>query len=102
MSLFLHKEEKKETFILLSITRLEEDGKVDMHSPMILVHTRTSILHYCSIEMHIAAIFSQVFSQEEFFSLTYGCLFPDLPASFEGEGGGEWVPMRFPPFPLFY
>ena len=54
MSLFLQKEETKETFLILSIIRLEEDGNVHMHSPRLLVHTRTNILHYCSTEMHIA------------------------------------------------
>ena len=55
------KKKTKEIFLLLSIIGLEEDGKVHMHSPRILVHTRTITLLYCSIEKQVVEIFSQLF-----------------------------------------
>ena len=63
MSLFLQKEETKETFLLISVIELEEGGDFHMHNKRKIVHTRTITLHYFSIEMQIAEIFSQVFTQ---------------------------------------
>ena len=64
-------------FLLLSIIRLEEDEKFHTHSFKMLMHRRTMILHGCSTELQIVAIFSQVFVQREIFSLKYGSSFPD-------------------------
>ena len=45
------RETKVTTFILLSITRLEEGGEVHMHYTRELLHTRTITLHHYSTEM---------------------------------------------------
>ena len=42
-----------------------------MQSPRMLMHRKTLILHGFSLELQIAAIFSQVFAQRGFFSLKY-------------------------------
>ena len=67
-----------------------------MHSPRMIMDRRTNIFHYCSTEMQIAAIFSQVFAQRENFSLKYGSLFLDYLLYFEGG-----FPMNFSHFPYF-
>ena len=54
------KVETKETF-----NRLKEHGKVHMHSPRMVMHRRTMILHGLSIEMYIAATFCKLFPKEE-------------------------------------
>ena len=65
-----------------------------MDNPRTLMHRRTMIKHGFSIELQIATIFSQVFSQREKISLKYGSLFPD---SYLFWGGG--FPWGFPHFP---
>ena len=68
-----------------------------MHSLEILMHRRTMILHGCSTELQIVAIFSQVFAQKEKIYLKYGSLFPDYLLILRGG-----FPMRFSPVSLFY
>ena len=68
-----------------------------MHSPKMLMHRRTMILHGCSTELQIATIFSQVFAQRETFSLKYGSLFLDYLLILRGV-----FPMMFSQFSLVY
>ena len=72
---------------------LEGVREVHMHSTRKLVHTRTITLHYCSIEMHIEKIFSQVSYSRRYFLLVWN-LDPSFPVYFEGG-----FPTTFSPFP---